>query len=273
MMRESKLNNDNRIMIESILTKKEELICFKNAHCSIVHTSEEAELVMKELPSLRMPILLPFVTPIVQSKTPYCDRIDVMFLGGYEHLPNVDAAVYFAKEVWPIIKGRLSKDSHLLLVGSKPNVDVKSLQSDDVIVTGQVPDLEPYFERAKVFIAPLRYGAGVKGKVITALAHGVPTVATDIAIEGIEIAHEEQVLCANGVKDFAENVIRLFEDEGLWSSLQNKGYEFVLNNSSEGIYEKICNDIVAEAYSEWMIRKDEEIFSELNPNLAINNEK
>lgn len=269
MMRDSELNNDSRMMVDSILTKKEELICFKRAHCSIVHTLEEAELVMDEIPSLKKPILLPFVAPIVHSKAPYSDRIDVMFLGGYEHLPNVDAAIYFTKEIWPNIRERLPEGSRLLLVGSKPSVEVKALQSSDVIVTGQVPDLEPYFERAKVFIAPLRYGAGVKGKVITALAHGVPTVATDIATEGIEIIHEEQVLCANGANDFAENVIRLYENEDLWNTLQEKGYEFALNNASEGIYEKICKDIVTEAYAEWMIRKNKEIFSELNPSISI----
>ncbi|MEI9905146.1 MAG: glycosyltransferase family 4 protein [Asticcacaulis sp.] len=120
--------------------------------------------------------VLPLIENVVDSDYGHGARKDLMFLGGYNHPPNVDAASYLLDEVWP----RLSRDlpdARLLLVGANPPQSLKDRASDRVLVTGRVDDLAPWFGRTRVFLAALRYGAGAKGKVLAAMAHGVPVVA------------------------------------------------------------------------------------------------
>ena len=138
----------------------------------------------------------------------------LLFVGNYEYAPNVDAALRLGLEIFPRIKRELP-DARLLLVGNNPPDAVRALASEDIEVTGHVPDVRPYFQQASVFISPLRLGAGIKNKVLEAMAMGKPLVATAISGEGIGLVEGRNVLYADTSEDLALAAIRLLNNSDL----------------------------------------------------------
>jgi glycosyltransferase involved in cell wall biosynthesis len=154
-------------------------------------------------------------------------RRDVVFIGGYEHVPNVDAVLWFVREVWPLIRAK-GFGQRFIIVGSKVPPKVAALAAHDIEVRGHVPDLIPLFGACRLGVAPLRYGGGIKGKIVTSFSHHVPVVATTIAAEGMELRHEEDILVADTPEAFAEQVIRLARDDALWRRLSVNGHRAFL---------------------------------------------
>lgn len=150
-----------------------------------------------------------------------------MFVGTYQHPPNEDAAIFLAKSIWPLIRPRLPADARCLLAGSSVTPAVAALAGDGVEVLGFVPDLDPLLDSCRVSVAPLRYGAGIKGKIASALQAGLPTVATSMAVEGTGLRDGVEVLVADTATEFAEAVVRLYNDISLWQSLSKEGCTFV----------------------------------------------
>lgn len=150
-------------------------------------------------------------------------REDIMFVAGFSHIPNVDAAKWFVKDVFPKIKEK-NKNIKLYLVGSKPSYDILSLKSKDIIVTGFVTEeeLENLYAKIKLVVCPLRTGAGVKGKIIEAIYHKVPVITTDIGIEGID-NRDALIDIANTPKEFADIVLKRYSDN-VFLDMQTKKY-------------------------------------------------
>lgn len=167
-----------------------------------------------------------------------------MFLGGFNHPPNVDSVVYFAEEIFPLITSKLP-DICLYIVGSNPPREVLSLQSSNIKVTGLVPELTPYFESSRVFVAPLRYGAGVKGKIVQSMAHGLPVVTTSIGAEGMGLIDGENALIADTPQEFAAQVIRLYNDEELWYRLSANSIKHVEKNYSYEVAKNTIRRIIS----------------------------
>ena len=168
------------------------------------------------------------------------DRHDIMFVAGFNHRPNVDAAVWFATEIWPNIK-KQQPDIKLYLVGSNPTEQVRNLQSEDVIVTGFVTDeeLEKYYSKIKLVIVPLRSGAGVKGKIIEAIYHKVPVITTDIGIEGIN--NEDKIInVCNGSNNFADCVVCRYNDNKYLNQQSKKFKSWIHKYFSE---DAVCHSL------------------------------
>ena len=127
---------------------------------------------------------------------------------------------------------RTLSDVRFQIIGSNPTAALRKLQSDSVDVVGFVPDLAERLDGLRLTVAPLRYGAGVKGKIATSLSHGVPCVVTPLAGEGMGLEHERNVLIAESPEEFAAAVVRLYQDEELWQSLSTNGLTFVRENYS-----------------------------------------
>ena len=149
-------------------------------------------------------------------------RKEIIFVGGYAHVPNVDAAKVLVGEVMPLVWEQIP-DARVMLIGSRPPPEVKELARDRVEVIGYVPDLEPYYARARMSVSPLRYGAGVKGKIVSSLEQGVPVVTTPIGSEGIGLKPGVEVLVGNTPAEIAAHVVRLYKDEALLLSLAEAG--------------------------------------------------
>ena len=170
--------------------------------------------------------VLPLIMDNNNGQIESSSRSDIIFVGGFGHSPNIDAVKYFVSEVMPLIRKKL-KGVKFYIVGTDPPPEIKHLASSDVIVMGYVQNLNELLASMKVSVAPLRFGAGVKGKVATSLANGVPVVATAVAVEGMNLHDQTNVLVAQDAIQFAQSIIDLFEDQQLWNKLSNNGMALI----------------------------------------------
>jgi glycosyltransferase involved in cell wall biosynthesis len=160
-------------------------------------------------------------------------RHDLIFVAGFAHSPNADAAVWFVQDVLPLIRERYPH-IHLDLVGSNPSDAVKALHGGGVTVTGFVTDeeLAVRYATARVVVAPLRYGAGVKGKVIEAMYFGVPCVTTSAGAQGLAQV-DEFLATADDPATFAEHVLAYLDDDAAWRNVSAAGQAYVRTHFTE----------------------------------------
>ncbi|QGU33738.1 glycosyltransferase [Thermochromatium tepidum] len=184
-------------------------------------TEDERARLLQEDPRLDVHVL-PNVHPVVDRAAPLNGRRDLFFIGGFQHEPNVDAMLYFAAEILPLVRAELP-EVRLRIVGSQMPESIRRLASPAIEVVGYVAQVEPYFDQARVFVAPLRHGAGMKGKIGQSLSQGLPVVTTSIGAEGMGLTHEQDALIAEDPADFAAAVTRLYRDETLWARLSESG--------------------------------------------------
>lgn len=153
-----------------------------------------------------------------------CEREQaVMFLGNYPHDPNRDAVLWFHEKVWPLVKEEVP-EARFYVVGKDPTPDLRELARRDpsVVVTGTVDDVRPYFHRSKVFVNPVRIGGGFRGKLLEAMAMGLPIVTTSLGAEGVEAEDGADMFIADAPEEFAAAVLRLLRDDGLCERLGEK---------------------------------------------------
>jgi glycosyltransferase involved in cell wall biosynthesis len=135
----------------------------------------------------------------------------VLFVGNFKHAPNVDAALRLACGIWPQVLAQ-APEAVLYLVGDQAPAEVQRLAGPNIVVTGRVPEVTPYLDRAAVVAAPLREGGGMRVKVMNALAAGKAIVASRLAIEGLGLADGQQVALAETDDEFSAAILRLLAD-------------------------------------------------------------
>lgn len=154
----------------------------------------------------------------------------LLFVGYFPHRPNVDAILYFARDVYPLIKAE-APEARLTIVGKEPPAEVAALSEDSSItVSGFVEDIRACYQRHTVFVAPIRYGAGVRVKIIEAMAAGAPVVATSLGVEGIVCQPGDDLLVADSPADFARSVVRLLRDAKLRCRIATNGRRVALEH-------------------------------------------
>lgn len=151
---------------------------------------------------------------------------NMMFVGGFNHHPNVDAVLWFVKNVWPQIKKELP-EVRFFVVGSKPPKEILNLNSDDIVVTGFVSDdvLKEYYRQCRLVVAPLRYGAGIKGKIVEALYQQMPIITTSIGAEGLELASDYMII-ADEPEEFANKILDVYNNLTELDCLSQKGRHY-----------------------------------------------
>jgi|GEM_PF-231180 len=159
-------------------------------------------------------------------------RSDILFVAGFGHPPNVDGALWFVREVLPLVR-EVYPDITLTLAGSKPTEEVLALSSDRIRVTGFVSDevLESLYRSARVAIAPLRFGGGMKGKVLEAMRYGLPLVTTSVGLQGLSEA-EGFVYAYDGAHAFAQSIIALVTGDEEWLRRSELAQRFILERFS-----------------------------------------
>ncbi|MBD3843801.1 MAG: glycosyltransferase, partial [Campylobacterales bacterium] len=170
----------------------------------------------------------------------------LLYIGTLTWEANVDGLVWFLEEIWYGIK-IANPEICLSIVGKNPDKRIIDLTKNDssIDLVGFVDDLEEYYSSSRIFISPLRFGSGIKVKVVNALYRGIPTVTTSIGVEGLDVVHEKEVMVADNPIEFIECVNRLMADENLWQSIveQSRGlmrekytWESVFENVEKAIY-------------------------------------
>ncbi|MEY2490327.1 MAG: hypothetical protein QOC70_2269 [Verrucomicrobiota bacterium] len=198
-----------------------ELRLGKDADAIVVVSSEEKRVLEKKLPGKRIAVI-----SNIHETRPAIPRFelrrDFLFIGGFEHTPNVDAMLWFCAEIMPkIVKELPHATFHI--IGSKMPESVRALASDHVVTHGYLENVDLLFDSCLLSVAPLRFGAGVKGKVNQSMSFGVPVVSTSIGAEGMHLTHEKNILLADGPREFAQQVVRLHRDRELWTTLSRNG--------------------------------------------------
>lgn len=135
----------------------------------------------------------------------------LLFTGNMDYAPNVDAVLYFVKELWPSIKNN-NPSVKLVIAGQRPVEEILKLQSSRIEITGFVPDISDLYRSSSILIAPLRFGAGTQNKVLEAMAMGVPVVCTNIGFAGLQIKSGDGVIMAKESNDFIHQVNQLLSD-------------------------------------------------------------
>ncbi|MGN2254347.1 glycosyltransferase [Frateuria sp. GZRe12] len=202
-------------------SRQAELGLIQAADVTLVVSPIERDLLMAQLPQARVE-LLSNVHDVPGRSRGFHERAGLMFVGGCAHPPNIDAVDWLAGEIYPRIRAK-RPDIELHLLGDMPEVERTRLAAAGIRAHGRVESLDPWLSGCRVALAPLRYGAGVKGKVNMAMSHGLPVVATPIAAEGMNLADGQDVLVADDAGNFAEAVLRLYDDEVLWMRLSEAG--------------------------------------------------
>ncbi len=146
----------------------------------------------------------------------------LIFTGNYEYAPNVDAAQRLIHNIFPRVRAHFP-NAHLWIVGNAPPPELQALESSHIQVTGRVPAIVPYLAQASVFVSPLRMGAGIKNKILEALAMGLPVVATSISVDGIAVQDGHSALIADTDDALAQAVIRVLSDADLQARLSDNG--------------------------------------------------
>jgi glycosyltransferase involved in cell wall biosynthesis len=174
-------------------------------------------------------------------------RKRLVFVGSMNYHANIDAAVWFTREIWPAIHERFPQWK-LTLVGSKPGPPVLALQSESVEVTGTVPSVAPYYENALAAIVPLRTGAGTRLKILEAMAAGVPVISSALGAEGLAVNPDEHLLIAEQAESWIAALRSLSSDPTRWNAIAAAGRELVETRYDWGV---LGNNLV-ETYRQWL---------------------
>jgi glycosyltransferase involved in cell wall biosynthesis len=217
--REAVMRGDERLRRHADATRRREIGLVGRADITWVVSPIERGLLQDARPAADVRIVSNIVDEDVPG-LPFGARRDLLFVGGLRHPPNRDAIAWLADEIFPRIHSALP-DVVLHLVGSDDGA--APIAREGITCHGHVADIAPWLDGCRIALAPLRFGAGVKGKVNLSMAHGQPVVATACAIEGMHLQPGEDVLVANDADAFASEVVRLYRDEALWQRLSGNG--------------------------------------------------
>ena len=210
-----------------------ELAMIRAADSTLVVSDSERLQVQRDVPGAEV-IVVPTVHDVEPHVSPPDTRSGILFVGGFEHLPNVDAAIRLVKEVMPAVWRELG-DVQVTIVGPNPPPEVAALASPQVDVTGWIEDLQPLLDQARLMVAPLRYGAGLKGKITQCLAVGLPVVTTPIGAEGLVGGEDDFILIADDAQGLADHVIHVYRDDDLWRALSRAGQALIEEQCSAGV--------------------------------------
>ena len=186
-----------------------------------VVSSVEQKLLREARPDKSIEIVST-IAEIPGSKTPFALRRDCLFIGGFQHTPNVDAVLFFVQKIYPLVSEHLP-DAKFYIIGDKAPPEIVALATERIVIAGWQRDIRPFFDSAKLSVAPLRFGAGIKGKINQSMGFGVPVVATTLAVEGMPLINRKDILVADEAEDFAHALIELYESEALWNRLSENG--------------------------------------------------
>lgn len=240
--RQAEVENRTELIGLANRLKFTELVAAATADAVITHSDYEAEILRSNLPKANIHRVLWSVDPR-PTGIAFADRKGIAFIGGFEHAPNVDAAKWLMSSLMPRIRER-APEIVCYLVGSGFPAELAQMKADGIIVTGKVANLSEIFDRVRLTIAPLSYGAGVKGKIIESLAAGIPCVHTALAGEGMGLPDVFNVCRGDEVRAIADAVLKLHGDADLNQCCSQAGLKYVGEELSDSKLDLAMRQVV-----------------------------
>ncbi|MGI9532631.1 glycosyltransferase [Lutimonas sp.] len=227
-------------------TAKREVASMYRCDLSLVISEFEMNLLRKEF---RLSPALLFYLPFIDEsyadvnfeKYPkFEDRKNFMSLGNFKHKPNVDAVRFLRENIWPQIRKKLPK-SDIHIYGAYVPEGIRQLESKKLgfIVKGWISDKSEAYVNYKVCLAPLRFGAGQKGKLLDAMVFGTPSVTSSVGAEGMSVAEQWNGYVTDNDQEFIEKAVSLHQHQELWEEAQSKGRQILNNNFNKSVFEKM----------------------------------
>ena len=235
---------DESKLDESLIAQSGELELVKLADETLVVSSFEQGLLSREFPSKSIRhVRLPYL--VSEHRPSFLETNSVIFVGGFNHRPNYHSVLYLIREIWPHVR-ELDPRISLRIVGSDTPKEILSLNdpAQGINILGFVPDLDELIQNSRISVAPLLYGAGVKGKVLHSLSLGIPVIGTKIAVEGMGLIHGLTITVGENPRDFAKSIVDLYSNQELWESLQENSMKFVRSEHSPDKILQLFNEIL-----------------------------
>jgi len=210
------------------LSKNVETELLRLCHAHTVCSEREREMLRARVPQARIEVVGNGVDCEYFADVPAAagGRRDVLFMGRMDYHANIDAALYFAREIWPLVRQR-RPELRLTIVGAQPPNAILGLRAPDVVITGTVDDVRPFYRSALVSVVPLRVGGGTRLKVLEAMAAGTPVVSTTLGAEGLATAPGKNILIADTPEEMADAIVSLQAESPQWNELAANGGRLV----------------------------------------------
>jgi GT2 family glycosyltransferase len=208
---------------------------------------DEAEMIRKAVPGKEVMHVHHPIDRITDMTTPFEERRDLLFVGS-SHAPNTDAMLFYANEIMPLLHKK-APGTRMYVVGGNPDKRLQELNSEHVVLTGFVKELRPYFEQCRLYCAPLRYGAGVKGKIIEAMGYGLPVVTTPVGAEGLGADNDEHMLVAKDRDEIVESILKLYNDKSLWERVSRSSKDHVAAHFSQEAFRKKVKGLMEKIFA------------------------
>lgn len=213
--------------LEYLLLKRYELKMVQQFDKSIIISEVDRKWIdpkhEKEILLVQNGVDFDFYQPDVIEKD-----FDLLFTGNMGYMPNIDASEFLVKEIMPIV-WKFIPEAKVVLAGATPHSRVQNLASERVLVTGFVDDLRPYYQRSKVFVAPMRMGSGLQNKLLEAMAMHIPTITSDVANKALKATDKHEIIVANSAKEMAEAIVLVLSNEFDTTQLCTNAFQFISN--------------------------------------------
>lgn len=233
LQREAEVVGQSDLIDQAARMEQLERSIWKRSDIVLYPSHNEAQDVAALEPATTALAITPYAYEPIHGTADPTNRRGILFVAGFGHPPNVDAAFHLIDDIMPLVWGEVP-DAQVFLVGANPTTEVKALQSDRVTVTGYVDDsaLAAHYASARVAVVPLRYGAGIKSKVVEAYHQGLPLVTTPTGMQGLV---ESEGICeiATSAQDLADAIIRLLKDDQRWRHYSEQGRAYVNDRFSK----------------------------------------
>jgi O-antigen biosynthesis protein len=225
MERQAEVETGTITQTQVLQQRRAELGAMMNVDCTIVHSSVEAAMLHAADPTLTLEVV-PWTVRPRPTTLPFAQRAGLAFVGGFGHPPNVDAVRYLLDDIHPVLR-RMLPGSVTYLIGSKMPEHMMNMRVPGVVPVGFVPVLAEILHKVRLTVVPLRYGAGIKGKVLESFAHGLPCVMSEVAAEGLDLPDDLAWLVATTPAEFADKIARVHEDEAFNRALSASGLAYI----------------------------------------------
>jgi GT2 family glycosyltransferase len=234
MGREAEISNDLEVKKKAEEMKLLEMSIMRKCDISLFFSDKEVEIVKKEFPEINTDTMAWIQNMHAEKNFPgFADREGIIFIGGFNHRPNIDSVIWFRNEIFLRIKNKIP-NIKITIIGSNATSEILALNDENFKIIGFVKeeDLPQFFDQNKIFTAPLRFGAGFKGKIAKAISFGIPVVTTNIGSEGIGLLDGETALIADNAEEFAEKIVKLYSDKELWGKISKNSMKHLQANFS-----------------------------------------
>jgi glycosyltransferase involved in cell wall biosynthesis len=154
---------------------------------------------------------------------------DLVFTGNMGYPPNINAAEFLAHKILPLVQP-FKPDIRILIAGANPNIRVSVLKSENINVSGWVPDMRECYAMAKIFIAPMQIGTGLQNKLLEAMAMQIPCITSPLANQALLAKENEEILIADTPEAYAQHVLFLLDHPEKASQIAKAGHDYILKN-------------------------------------------